>query len=73
MHCIVGGKTKVKCKLYTMILASILYHDIRDVIRGWEGKASVRVYTGVGGESWCLPSPQVTSVMSHTSIPANID
>ena len=62
MYCIVGDKGK----LYTMILASILYHDIRDVIRGWEGKASVRVYTGVGGESWCLPSPQVTSVMSHT-------
>ena len=62
MYCI----ALYKGKLDTMILASILYHDIRDVIRGWEGKASVRVYTGVGGESWCLPSPQVTSVMSHT-------
>ena len=32
---------------------------------------------GGGGESWCLPlpppSPQVTSVMSQTSIPASID
>ena len=54
-----------------MILASILFHDIRDIVRG--GKASVRVDTGVTGESWSLPPPQVTSVMSHTSIPANID
>ena len=62
---------KDKDKIDDMILASILFHDIRDIVRG--GKASVRVDTGVTGESWSLPPPQVTSVMSHTSIPANID